>query len=154
MLTKIESAWANTILNGFSKDYHEFITHMKLQKILYFSLGNYLARFNDFMPDHNFQAWPYGPVLPSLYNELKRHRDTHITELIMFDGTAYIYENGDIFETIYKTIKKLRCYTAWELSEMTHAKDGPWFRTVEMKGYKKDIDFDLIKSYFLEHPVL
>ena len=153
MLTKIESACANTILECFFKR-DRLITHMKLQKILYFSTGTYVATENRPMTEQLFQAWPYGPVLPNLYYQLRMYGDSDITELIEFENSKYSYKYGEVFDTIVSIVEKLGNLTAWELSEKTHAKNGPWFQTVDKKGYKKDIDFNLIKEYFTKNPVL
>ena len=40
-LTKTESAIANTILDWFNSE-NRLITHMKIQKLFYFSFGYYL----------------------------------------------------------------------------------------------------------------
>ena len=146
-LTQIESACANTILN-FSYISGDYITHMKLQKLFYFSAGYHLAKENTYIAEHNFQAWPYGPVLPHLYDELKKFGDTPIMEFISFEGSNYAYNEGNIFNTIKETVEKLKNYNSWELSEQSHAKDGPWFQTYKEKGHKKDIDILLIRNYF------
>ena len=152
MLTKIETACANTILDCFFKN-EEMITHMKLQKIFYFSSGVHLVNRNAYMAEHCFQAWPNGPVLPSLYYKLKSYGDAYITNLIEFENALYVYNEGAVFEAIKTTVEKIGHHTAWELSEMTHAKNGPWFKTVEAKGYKEDIDTGLILNYFKENRI-
>ena len=152
MLTKIESACANTILDFFIQK-EDFITHMEAQKILYFSVGHCLVNDNMYIVEHNFQAWPYGPVLPKLYEMLKKYRNTRITELIEYEDKKYLYSEGTVYKGILRTIENLKALTAWELSEKSHAKDGPWFKTVQAKGYQKDIDVNLIKDYFEKHPI-
>lgn len=152
-LTKIETACANTILECFFQ-FNEYITHMKLQKIYYFTYGTLLTYYNKDITSHSFQAWPYGPVLPNLYRELKKNQDTRINELIEYQKEVFAYDKGDIFDVIKQTVNKLRYYNAWQLSEMTHAIEGPWFKVVKTKGYKQDIDPNLIKIYFKENPVL
>ena len=57
MLTQLESACANTILGYFFKD-NQPITHMKLQKLYYFSAGQHLALRDRCLSEHNFQTWP------------------------------------------------------------------------------------------------
>ena len=142
MLTKIESACANTILNHFLQ-MGDCITHMKLQKILYFSVARCLVENNRYIVEHDFQAWPHGPVLPELYKVLKGYRDRVITELIEHEEKKYVYSEGDTFKSILETIDLLKCFTAWELSEKSHATDGPWFNCGQYK--KKDIIVSLIK---------
>ena len=152
MLTKIESACANTIINFFLER-EDFITHMKVQKILYFSVGYCLANNNTYIVEHDFQAWPYGPVLPKLYEELKQYKDTRILELIKYEGKEYLYNEGIVYDGILRTIDKLKNLTTWELSERSHSKDGPWFKTAQEKGFKKSIDVNMIKNYFEKNPL-
>ena len=151
MLTQIETACANTILNCFF-DKDEFITHMKIQKLLYFSYGVYLSKHNTYMVENRFQAWTYGPVLPTLYHKLKDFGDAYITKQINFEGEIYAYTSGEVLNTIKTIVNKFGHHSAFKLSEMTHVKDGPWFKTVQEKGYKQDIDINLIKNYFSENP--
>lgn len=55
------------------------IDHMKLQKLIYFSHGYYLAAtgLNGGEPqpliDEFFEVWPYGPVCPSVYESFKEY---------------------------------------------------------------------------------
>ena len=152
-LTKVDSACANTILDCFFNR-NGYMTHMKLQKLLYFSHGVYLSKYNRTMVENHFQAWPYGPVLPALYDNLKQYKDAPITEGISFKGIKYAYNDGEILGTIKSVVKEFGHYTAWELSKITHATNGPWFKTVSNGGYKQDIGTDLIMNYFKENPIL
>ena len=148
-LTKIESAIANTILDWFFKN-GMTITHMKIQKLFYFSVGYYWAKHDDKLIEHDFEAWPYGPVLPELLHMLKNYKDYPITRLILHeDGMPYLYKDGEISDVIIKTLRNLFDLSPWELSDMTHAEDGPWFQTVtKFQCYKKPIRHDLIRDYF------
>ena len=146
-LTKIESAVANTILDFcFRNDVK--VSHLKLQKLYYFSAGYALADKQTYIASHEFQAWMYGPVLPGLYSELEHYGDSNIVDYLSFEGNMYIYLNGEIFESISDTLKKNCNKTAWELSEISHAKNGPWFKTVAEKGYKGEIPKEQIMEYF------
>ena len=155
MLTQIESAVANTILNCFW-NHNDSITHMKLQKLYYFFVGRYLAKTNIYMAEHNFQAWPHGPVLPSLYNSLAYYGDSKVRNLIVLNNEkqSYIYKNGDIFDEISSTISDLGNYTAFQLSDKSHVKNGPWYKTFTSEGgHKKDIDKEEIRNFFREHEI-
>ena len=153
-MTKIESAIANTILDLFYKK-EVLITHMKLQKIFYFSYGSYLAKYDEKLIEHDFEAWPYGPVFPALWHALKRYKDSPIDRLIQHsDGTPYLYDIGNIFDVVNNIVDVCFHLSAWELSEITHAKDSPWFITVENEGYNEKIKNDLIKDYFKKYQIL
>ena len=49
----------------------EFMTNMKLQKMLYYQQGFHLAYFGEPLFDEEIEAWMYGPVVPSVYDEYK-----------------------------------------------------------------------------------
>ena len=81
------------------------ITHIPLQKVIYFchvwsliDLGRPLVR-------HKFEAWEFGPVLPYLYREFKKFGDAPINsraiQIDPIDGTlrkvGYDFRFGDRF---------------------------------------------------------
>ena len=59
------------------------LTPMKLQKLLFYTQSWHLF-YNDGQPLFNddFERWPYGPVIPSIYHELKTYRYKTITNKI------------------------------------------------------------------------
>ena len=131
------------------------ITHLKTQKLLYFSVGHCLAKNNRYIVEEKFQAWQFGPVLPGAYNSLKKYGEGQIYELIEYeDGQCYLYTEGEVFEGIQYTINKLKDFSAWELVEKSHAEDGPWLETVRTKGLKTDIDIDAIKQHFISKKIV
>ena len=46
------------------------VTNSKLQKILYYVQGYYMARFNHPLFPDEIQAWKFGPVVPNVYLSL------------------------------------------------------------------------------------
>ena len=51
----------------------EYITNLKLQKLLYYAQGYYLARKNDPLFKEDFIAWEHGPVIRKVYDEYKKN---------------------------------------------------------------------------------
>ena len=51
----------------------EQLSPMKIQKLVYFAHGWYLALYDEPLLDEKIEAWRYGPVVPSLYHEFKRY---------------------------------------------------------------------------------
>ena len=49
----------------------KFVTQMKLQKMVYFAHGYHLARYNEPLIREEFEAWKFGPVVPSIYQSYK-----------------------------------------------------------------------------------
>ena len=47
------------------------LTPMKLQQLMYFAQFWYVKNFNKFLIDDWFSRWEFGPVIPSIYHQLK-----------------------------------------------------------------------------------
>jgi uncharacterized phage-associated protein len=55
-----------------SREAGEILTNLKLQKLLYYAQGWFLALHKKALFDEDFEAWVHGPVLPSQYQRFKR----------------------------------------------------------------------------------
>ena len=62
---------ANQLLLYSADRGKELMTNMKLQKMLYYQQGFHLAYFGTPLFDDDFEAWMYGPVIPSVYEKYK-----------------------------------------------------------------------------------
>jgi len=58
------------------------LTPMKLQKLVFYAQSWHLKIYSEPLVDDFFSKWPYGPVIPSLYHEVKRYGSNPITNLI------------------------------------------------------------------------
>ena len=80
---------ASYIVYLYEKEYHKTISPIKLQKALYFTFaywagfigkskkGQYVEEQIDLSPylfEEEFEAWTYGPVLPTIYNKYKDNK--------------------------------------------------------------------------------
>ncbi len=70
------------------------LTHMHMQKLVYIAHGWNLAVNNEPLIDEPFQAWDYGPVVPSLYRALREYGAGPVGRLIKV---------GDVFDTYDET---------------------------------------------------
>lgn len=112
----------------------QLLTPMKLQKLVYFAHGWSLGLTGQPLIDEPVQAWPYGPVVPSLYHEFKHFGARPIgSAAVEFD-----FEKGDFFaphipetdedatriiERIWEVYGK---HSAMDLSNHTHLPGTPW----------------------------
>jgi uncharacterized phage-associated protein len=46
----------------------KLLTHLKLQKLLYYAHGRHLALSGEPLVESGFEAWPYGPVAPDVFS--------------------------------------------------------------------------------------
>jgi len=143
----------NSILKlGFRNETQD-LTHLKIQKLLYFLNGWYLAIHGEPVIDEPFEAWPYGPVVPSLYSDLKRYGASPIDEyLLEWDENSLqkkpfviSKENKDFWEVLNPVWEKYSVFSAKQLSTMSHETNSPWDRTPQMLK----ISNSLTRNYFL-----
>jgi len=93
----------------------------KAQKLLYCCYGAVLARFNERLTDEHPKKWPFGPVFPRTFNDIKKGRLTV--------GMARQFESdcpAEALELIKQTIRVFGQYTATALSKWSHRDESPW----------------------------
>ncbi|OHD54247.1 MAG: hypothetical protein A2Y33_16380 [Spirochaetes bacterium GWF1_51_8] len=122
---------------------------MKIQKILYFANGFYLAAYNKRLIQERFQAWEYGPVIPELYQELKNFGMSPITETL----SSLNEDISDIREPLESIWNDFKQFNAIQLSKITHENDplNPWLLAKKRKEITKKEEYLLdveIIQYF------
>lgn len=58
------------------------LTPMKLQKLMFYAQSWHLKLYDSPLTDDFFVKWKYGPVIPSVYHELKSYGSKEITSMI------------------------------------------------------------------------
>ena len=136
-------------------------SQMKLQKLIFFAHGWNLALFGPPLVAEQFQAWRYGPVLPSVYHEFKNYGVLGIDQ----EGSEFVSNKDGIgWETpkvedpsgttralLQKVWDVFGQYTGTQLSEMTHASGSPWSQVREGRLENErniPISNELISEYF------
>lgn len=134
----------NTQIDNVSKKYGiedncgvaEYITPLKLQKLLYYIQGMSLRIYGKPAFLNNISAWQYGPVVEDVYQQYKGHNpiSTPKIDYVVCDGLKKIIE---LVVASYGQIE------AGSLIDLTHDED-PWINSVD-SGV---VSIDLIKEYF------
>lgn len=108
------------------------LSNLSLQKLVYLSQMIHLGEDGTPLFSEQFEAWDYGPVIPSLYHELKMFGSDHVesyaslgrmnvTEGLLTEIVEYVVDLG---------LKK----QPGQLVALTHWKGGAW-----AKNYEKHI---------------
>lgn len=133
----------NNKVDKLVSDYNispEYITHLKLQKLLYFVQALSLTIFDKKAFPEKILAWSYGPVVNEVYQKYKKN---HAKEIIIED------EAKNISSGLYKIIDEVvNCYgsiDANKLVDFTHEEE-PWKNT----EINKEIEIELIKNYYVK----
>lgn len=110
---------------GLSLQNGDFLNPMKLQKLIYFAHGWYLAVRKKPLISEQIEAWDYGPVIPVVYHKFKKYGNTPITEKYHIEDDTIIIDHDTIIflDNIYNTYKK---FNALQLSTISHAEGTPW----------------------------
>ncbi|MFK5949531.1 MAG: DUF4065 domain-containing protein [Methylococcales bacterium] len=98
------------------------ISNLKLQKLAYYTQGFYSALYGKPLFPEHIEAWRYGPVVPSLYQQYKNNQDLPIGLSSDFNSNIFSKEEIDLLEEVYQVFGQ---YSAWKLRDMTYG-EAPW----------------------------
>lgn len=116
------------------------ICNLKLQKMLYYMQGFYLAYFGKSLFEEDIEAWMYGPVVPSIYETFKSNGNRGIE----YSGNTISLqeEEEELFDEVYRVYNE---YSAVGLMNLTHT-ETPWKSVTT--GVGNIIEKDAMKSFF------
>jgi uncharacterized phage-associated protein len=120
----------------------ELISNLKIQKLLYYAQGYYLALTDQPLFNEKIEAWAHGPVIPSIYRDYSMHGANPIEVPDDIDFTIYTHEVKDFLGEVYQELGQ---YSAWKLRNMTH-EEAPWLEAV--KKSDNTISHESMKKFF------
>lgn len=109
------------------------LSPMKLQKLIYFLYRDYLQETGEKLFSEPFEAWQYGPVLASVYDEFKGFGARTITRFAR-DSLGDVYtakESGKFGKCLEHIWAEYSSFTGWDLSVMTHQPGTAWRKAME-----------------------
>jgi uncharacterized phage-associated protein len=136
---------AHSIIAGFDDSVGEIISNLKLQKMLYYLQGFFIAAFDKKLFEEPIIAWQYGPVVRKAYEHFNGF------------GKGAIILNGNEKKAILKTkelsmfssvMEKYGQFSAIKLMQMTH-EEPPWKETFKEVCPGREITYAKLKKYFL-----
>lgn len=139
-----------------SLDEGRLLTPMQVIKLTYLAHGWNYAYFSEDLLSEAVQAWQYGPVIRSLYHELKEYGNRVIPELIRdrdgsFSKVPESDERRALLDKVWDVYSK---YSGGQLSTMTHQKGTPWHQVYEREGGKlkrwAPIPNNLIRAHYAQ----
>ena len=110
---------------------------MELHKILYVCYVLYAGRTEKALFHEHFEAWKYGPVLPTLYNKLRCFGAKRVLDIFgvdILDVSDPVEKEG--YDLIKETGLYLSKYTAGQLVNLTHQAEGAW-----KKKYRQGVKY-------------
>lgn len=147
---------ATSIANFFIRkgiEEGKLVDQMKVQKLVYFAHGWYLAITNQPLINEAVEAWRFGPVIPSLYHSLKHSGNQAITTTINEKELATDDTDLELRAYLSAIWNLYSPFTGIQLSNMTHEEETPWAKIAKEFNNQipadKDIGNEAIKQYFL-----
>lgn len=140
---------------------------MKLQKLAYIAHGWHLAITDQPLIFDRIEAWPYGPVIPSLYQAFKEYGARVVTNkttsIDPFTGQRFewslnqfaesdkaLSEDQEILDRVWDAYKG---YSSLQLSTLTHQPGTPWDKAADRvrPAVVRDlpIDDELIRQHYV-----
>jgi uncharacterized phage-associated protein len=152
-------AVANYFLDNAQKD-GVALTPMKLQKLIYFAHGWHLALLQKPLIDERIQAWEFGPVIRTVYDEFKGFGRGPITgradTIVMRDSELSFFrpeipesdsQTRGLLDRVWEVYKD---HSAYQLSALTHETGSPWAKAYSANPGVRNltIDDDDIRAFF------
>lgn len=134
------------------------LTNLKLQKLLYYIQLHSLLKFGVPIFDEKIIAWKHGPVVETLYYDLKDCKANPIHEKIFNNPEKYTMPDistlqSDFLENVIYYYNRL---SPWFLRDLTHDENNgvnPWSKTEngqeishELMKRHKDVEFDKVSE--------
>ena len=125
----------------------DLISNLKLQKLLYYAQGCFLAVKGRRLFADPLVAWQHGPVVADVYHYYKSNGANGIQfdESDTIDMSEFDDEENELLKQVYEVFGQ---YSAWKLRNMTH-QETPWKETKNGEV----ISTEIIKEYFLKEYV-
>lgn len=125
--------------------HHRSLTPMQLLKLVYIAHGWFLGLHGRPLVNEDVEAWPYGPVIPSLYHRYKKYGSHPIEESADAKPSGF---DGDEERTMEQVWHGYGSRSGVSLSALTHESGTPWAETMERLGPGAVISIDLIEDYY------
>ena len=101
-------AIANEFIDLSKEERGHSLSNLKLQKLVYIAHGFYLGFCGEPLSNANAQAWQYGPVFPSLYQNLKKYGAGRVTDHIAtYDKVEKNSQEADFIKDIWEAYGNL-----------------------------------------------
>lgn len=123
------------------------ITNLQAQKLLYFTHMIALGKSNGANPlvNENFEAWDYGPVLPSVYQEVKAFGDKPIKPYLWSHKTPVVTPFDDVF---HETLSEIGGLSSSRLVAESHWPEGAWAEYYRAGSRGREIPNDAILAEY------
>lgn len=138
---------ANFFVDIANKSDDDNMTNLKVNKLLYYAQGAFLARYGRRLFDCDIQAWELGPVVPCVYHKYK-YCGRNPIQSIDETYSPNLFSQEEL-ETLLDVMREKGKYTGSALVRETHKPGTPWSNSFE----GSIISDGLMREYFTKYPL-
>lgn len=120
------------------------LTPMQLLKLVYVAQGWMLGKHGRVLFPESVEAWQYGPVVPSVYQAIKRYGSGPVVQIDAPDEQF----TPDEIATMDFVTKNYGRASGVTLSAATHQPGSPWYQTWASAPRSSPISNDLIQNFY------
>ena len=121
------------------------LSNLQMQKILYLAHMFYMGKHGGPLLDEEFEAWDYGPVLPSLYHKIKFFGSGPVHDIFYNNR---IIKDGPEAEILNQAAQKFAHTKPGTLVAYTHREDGAWSKNYAPGARNMPIkNDDIVREY-------
>ncbi|AUQ51101.1 putative phage-associated protein [Phaeobacter inhibens] len=121
------------------------LSNLQLQKIIYMADMNFVGKYGERLVNEDFEAWDYGPVLPSLYHKCKAFGAKSVPPVFWGADDISDTREGEMLDLAWERLKSL---SPGQLVETTHSDLGAWVRRYAPGAKQiKILSQDMIDEY-------
>jgi len=124
------------------QDSGDLVTHLRLQKLIYFAQGWHLARYDRPLFDAPIIAWKYGPAVNEVYQTYSANHANGITSDARTSADAF---TSDEYALLLDVAREYDRFATSALVDMTHEPESPW---AQVKLHEM-IPVRLIRDHFV-----
>lgn len=123
------------------------LDQLKLIKLVYLCHGWHLAVFGKPLVNEGAQAWPYGPVFPSIYRATNGNGKSPIKYRLGDGKPANLSAKQK--KLVGLVLKKYKPLSGVELMRMSHKEGTPWDKVwIKHGDDRAEIGDDLIQRHY------
>lgn len=123
------------------------LSNLKLQKLLYYAQGHFLAQNGEPLFDDEIQAWAHGPVVPEVYRTFKSGGSNALDPNQFLDASFNWDNYRDVEQHLMQVWNTYGHFAAWALRERTH-RETPWVESFQDGILNLEIDRSKMRSFF------
>ena len=133
---------ARYFLSLVNEEVGDSISNLKLQKLVYYAQGFYLALYGKPLFKESIEAWTHGPVIPELY---QTYKSSWLSSYPIPNDIDFSIYNSSVKELLNEIYMVYGQYSAWKLRDLTH--DEPVWKNAFL-NIDKTISHQDMTSYF------